>query len=618
MSESHDPLVFEETRYTNVIEDRLELKTDGGVYTLVGYEDGGSFYAKVLLNDNLIIEHDFTSPPPNESETKYDFNRAQYAKMRAVFANQEKDISAQVFKNNFKDYLPVQVETPVFKAKKKSSGSAPSVLVNITQFLKDQSQNLVSEGLMRKMKQAPKSGDECTVYIYTDNNVGGHKIAYNERNHVWKDWKNTDYSGYGLKDLLSKVLNPENSAQKLTKINNLLHNFIQAHPEALSENQGGLSIKNKVSFPFESKDGADAVIGYMKKYRHLSEEVSKEMFDRGIVKYADYIRNPDSRYGTGVSSSHLYFPLTNVESDLSAIQKIEISKGKGAQKLNSGSTQGAVSIIPGTNPEALIITEAAFDNIALYEILGESKRDRSKFDLVSCQSVGNVPAYFRERFGVGESKKDGSIVALTQKNIDVPLSEDEYLSLKREFNRRRFVYITDGSDASYAQSRALKVAFESAGLIKGLNIIKKEDFIKDYSQVEPTDIVLDSRSFDVFLKQNNLSLNVDSSKPVLKLTETKWVESELTPEKIKEVCAELPYNTLVSGVDNDEAGDVPHSFIKKVSKKLGLKFVDWRASADLKDHNEALKQYKSTGDKAFVSHVPLLNKKTPELSKHKY
>lgn len=453
-------------------------------------------------------------------------------------------------------------------------------------------------------------GDEvkCKIKI-----KGKEKIfSINTKNNFFSDWtKGVDsFSGHGALSFISLLTKctKEDATKLLFKI------FINnKDKELLFKESDNFKFKSSYPLPIQTYDQSikNKVVNYLMSIRGISENIAIEMIDKNVVSYAKMLRVPkDLRYKTkgndkkgneidknlpkySINSDVFYFPLYGINNEIQSIQYLSLDPNF-KKKLNFGSTSGIYSGI-NNNSDKYILSEAAFDNIALYE-LSKQKIDVNQYNFFSCQSVGGVESWIEKKFGVVFSIADDNSISIkksviNESTIDIPVSYIE--KLKKEIfgneneRSRNFFFVYNKNDSDFISKG--KIIHESLKKIDEkicIKWIESENRFINYYDFYPLDIVLDNTSIDQFLLRNNLTI----ANGLLQIKKYNNEIIDFTNDEILEFSKKFNVDTIISACDNDSAGHAISEKLSIMCEFFNLKYADWSPKNPyIKDHNDCLK-----------------------------
>jgi hypothetical protein len=476
-----------------------------------------------------------------------------------------------------------------------------------------QGQSILSKmGIIQPFSDFKPAGGETKCKIRF-NNKEIH-FSFNHKTNLFSNWSKGSGSlgGSGAKQFLSKAFNFD-----ANKVNQLLFQIMKENNmDDLIIEKDYFTFKTSAPLPISRSKPEDInkIVKYLEERRKIAPETTRELIKAGAIQYAFMIRaakavrdktliknrrNGDmmdfNKPKDAINTDMFYFPLMNKDDMPISIQYLSLDP-KFNSKMNMGSTFGIYSGIRNKGANNYILSEAAFDNFALYE-MAKTKIDTSKYNFFSCQSVGGIDTWIESNFGFvfNENKNGELIIQKVEKEIIANDFSDKYLEgFKKEMigdqsYTRKFSFIYNAKDKDLIKKmKAIDHSLKSIDSnIKTEWIESNNRFVK-YTDYTPLDIVLDATSLDSWLDRNNFTVdNGYLQSKQIKIKATDVTDKDIASFKKHKV------NSLIAACDNDHAGEKAAKKIKLFCKIFGVKYANWAPKHPLiKDHNDCLKLFK--------------------------
>jgi hypothetical protein len=522
-----------------------------------------------------------------------------------------------------KDYLPKAKAAVTYSNttsyNKKSSGSQLSILALLHE---DENGNSILSELnyIEPGNRFKSDKKEIKCFIRRKNESFETAFSVNENKNVFSNWEKgpNAINGAGASSFFQKFLglSKEDSDELVEQIK---EQYDLSKITFDASNVSGINFKNANPMPFNShkKEDINAAVEYISSWRGLNKTTVHDLFKRGCIEYANLLRVPlneqtdairKNRQGAeysinepkkGIKKEQFYFPLFDAKTDNKVALQFISMNPEFQLKMNYGSTYGVYNGITHKNADRLVISEAAFDNFALYEMMKFNNIDIKKYNLLSCQSVGGIDTYLLRKFGISfEEDVETNTLNIFETDITTiqkPLNDSQISQYKKEFLKsdsvRKFILVYD--DENTELHKKLKLFGQSVKAIDSsipVEYIKSNNRFINSFNYNPLDIVIDSTSVDTFLSRNSLAIN---SNGYFEKTIDSFKLKEISAEYIKKIQDEHNIKTIISACDNDDAGLKSSRKLKLFAKTFNLNYADWRPNHPLlKDHNEVLKTYK--------------------------
>lgn len=483
-----------------------------------------------------------------------------------------------------------------------------------------QGQSILSKiGLIEPFSDLKDAGNEvkCKIKVNSEE----YRFTLNRNTNQFSTWKKGEGGG-GAQQFLQKILRL--SAQKSFYTLNSIAKDIDL--SSLVIKNDSFKFKNSSPLPLPAKKMVDITnaINYFERVRGISPAITKELIEKGAVKYASMIRVSKHTFKdtirkkrdtkeefsinspkSSINGKQIYFPLFDKDDREKSIQFLSTDENQSKAKMNQGTTSGIYSGFKNKGANNYIISEAAFDNFAIYEACKE-KINTNNYNFLSCQSVGGVETWIESNFGFSFVKDNRSNQISIKKKViersEEDLSDVYIEKFKKEMtgsacggdklksDPRNFVLVYNPSDKHTIEK--MKIIEKSLKKIdKSISIDwieSKTRYVKFYDH-KPLDIILDSSSLDSWLDANSFTIKngyIQNEKSKVSLV-------DITEKDILSF-SKHGVESLINATDNDVAGHEVRSLLSLFCQTFGVKFADWSPThPQIKDHNDCLKLSKN-------------------------
>lgn len=505
-------------------------------------------------------------------------------------------------------------------------------------------QSILSDmGLVSEFSSFNPSGNEIKIKINTiPNNKKLHFSLAPDRN-FFSDWTKgaNSFNGYGALNFFIKAfdLTKKDATSILFKI------YLKNKDKDLIQTKDFFKFRNSFTMPLANKNenNNQKIVQYISHNRAISSEIVQYMIQSNVISYANMIRTPiDTRLKSkikkgdkeidinvpkqGIHSDLFYFNLFDQNDNIKSIQYISLDP-RFKKKLNAGSTTGVYSGIKNIHAKQYVLSEAAFDNIALFEIAKRKKINTDNYNFFSCQSVGGVLTWIESNFNVSFNEDDNGNLKILKNNNSIEISDfnDSFIeSFKKEIfgnqkenaTPRKFVFVYNDED-ELNKSKFKIIASSLKKIDKEIQIdwIENKNRYYKFFDFLPLDIVIDSSSVDNWLERNNFTI----ANGTLQNIQLKTEHTSISNDDILNFKNTHNIDAIISACDNDSAGHMVSKKIKLFCETFNIKFADWSPEHFfIKDHNDALKIYKGqkiefTDDNGVSSFYDLSNVSKKEI-----
>lgn len=594
---------------------RLHLKLNNNYYTLDSFslKTGG---VQVILNDNG-MENDVTlgSKKLLNAHFKNKDDWMNFLKTVEQLFRKHKNnryILLDLNKNYQHDKLWINPNY-IFDEKNTKNNKKQNYVnynqVSILGLIEEdgQGQSILSRmGVIEPFSSFKSAGTELKCKIRF--NSGEFHFTLNRKTNQFSTWKK-NFGGAGAQQFLQKVIGLSSSESF-----NLLKTIGQKTDlSSLVIECDYFEFKNASPLPISSSKGEDmdSVISYFDRVRNISPAITKELINKGAVKFASMIRTSKNVFDdvikdkkgsnekvnmnfpkASINAKQIYFPLFDKKGKEQSIQFLASDEKISKAKMNQGSTYGIYSGFKNKGSKNYILSEAAFDNFALYEAC-KNKINTNNYNFMSCQSVGGIETWIESNFGYSfvEDKKTNEIkIQKTSKRKEIVDLSDKYIEkLKNEFlgdEPRKFVMVYNPTDKNTIEKmKIIESSFKKIDNRFNFEWIESKNRYIKFFDYKPLDVVLDSTSIDSWIERNSFSFKNRS----LQKEKTSTITRDITDKDIQSF-ANKNIESIISATDNDTAGHVAREKIKLFCKTFNIKFADWSPTQpDIKDHNDCLK-----------------------------
>lgn len=505
---------------------------------------------------------------------------------------------------------------------KKNNQSVNFNEVNILALISEdaQGQSILSKiGIIEPFSEFKESGREVKCKIRFNSNE--FHFTVNRNTNQFSTWKK-GFGGGGAQQFLQKAIGF--TAKKSIAILNDISKTNDLSKLIIKNNS--FEFKNSTPTPIPSKkqDDFSQIISYFERVRGISPQITQELIGKGAVKFATMIRTSKHTYddtlktkkGTdetisinfpkaGIKNRQIYFPLFDIKNKEKSIQFLDVDEKKSKAKMNQGTTYGVYSGFKNKNANNYILSEAAFDNYALYE-MSKSKINTDLYNFFSCQSVGGIETWIESNFGFSFHSEKNSNVFEIKKNMKtkeiVDLNETYLIKLKKELlgsenqDSRKIVLVYNPTDTKTIEKlKIIESSMKNIDQNIQIEWLESKNRYVKFFDYKPLDIILDSSSIDSWIERNEFTIKNG-------YLQKEKITKELLPLTDKDFAfmAKKNINSLISATDNDLAGHLAREKIRLFCSTFNIKFADWSPTEPkIKDHNDCLKL--SKGIPVFIA-----------------